>query len=140
MTIRQLKKIMHKTLAGSMALWLSGVVFLFCCETLNARSMTTESCPLAKMSEHCDKAKQANNPSVSLTNETSMDCCGFLPIVFDKSRKIDQVQKQAAVAPAMIAVKFTLPAIHGDSHSFDAFTSRIPDRHGTFIKNCVFRI
>ncbi|MBK6587793.1 MAG: hypothetical protein IPG22_05690 [Acidobacteria bacterium] len=140
MKAKTVKKIAHKTFAGFMALWLSGFVFLFCCETLNGQSMDMESCPLAKMSEHSDKAKQANSPVIGLTDESSMDCCGFLPIVFDKSRKINQTEKQIAPALTVVAIKFTLPTVTKITTSFPAFHKRTPDRHGTFIRNCVFRI
>lgn len=142
MTFRNLKKITHKTLAGFMALWLSGFIFLFCCSTLNAKTMEKESCPLAKMSKHCDKAKNANQnvPVVESTDESSFDCCGFLPVVFDKSRKIEQDQKQIAMTPKVIVVKFILPRPANISPTFTAFQSRVPNRHGTFMKNCVFRI
>lgn len=140
--LRKVKNITHKTIAGFMALWLSGFVFLFCCETLNAKSMAKESCPLAKMSKHCDKAKQTNvsTPVVGSGHEDSFDCCGFLPVVFDKSRKTEQNQKQIATSPNVIAVKFTLPRFVITPHPISEFQSRVLDRHGTFVKNCVFRI
>lgn len=142
MTAKTVKKIAQRSLAGFMALWLSGVVFLLCCQTMNANAMAAESCPLAKLSEHCDKAKKATEITsvVGLNQENSVDCCAFLPAVFDKARKIEQTQKQMAITPKSIAVRFKLQRPSNSSPTFPAFQSRVPDRHGTFIKNCVFRI
>lgn len=138
----KIKRTVRKILAGTMAVWLSGIVFLACCQQLNARSMEMESCPLAKMSEHCDKAtrQDADRAFVELTEQPSVDCCGFLPVVFDKSRKIEQAEKQVAITSSVVALKFSLPPILKITPSFSAFRSRTPDRHGIFVENCVFRI
>jgi len=139
MDLTLLKRIAHKTLAGFMAVWLSGVVFLLCCQQMNGAGTDAESCPLAKMSAHCDKAGPGFSFAES-TDETAMDCCGFLPAVFDKARKVEQTQKQFAVAQKPAALKFTLPPVSQNSPTITAFYSRIPDRQTTFVKNCVFRI
>lgn len=125
-----------------MAVWLSGVVFLLCCQTMNAKAMAAESCPLAKMSDHCDKAKKANQnvSAIELTRETSVDCCGFLHAVFDKARKIEQSQKQLAISAKVLPFRFTPPRAANTTRTLTASYSRVLDRHGTFVRNCVFRI
>lgn len=52
-----------------MAIRLSGVVFLFCCQEINGKAMEGDSCPLAKLSAHCDKAEK-NKTSRFTTNQT----------------------------------------------------------------------
>ena len=142
MTVGQVTKFTRKTLAGFMAVWLSGVLFLFCCEKINGKPMQAEICPLAKVSEHCDKAAKANADSsiIGLTESDCADCCGFLPAIFDKNRKIEREQKQIALATKTTALKFRVPLLTDNSPQVAAFYSRVPDRQGTFIKNCTFRI
>ena len=87
---KQIKKYLHRSLAGVMAVWLSGVVFLLCCQTTAAAMPDGDSCPMAKMSSHCDKMKQQNADS-AVFEAPPVNClnCGFLPVVFDKTRKIE---------------------------------------------------
>ena len=123
-----------------MAVWLSGVVFLVCCHPVAALP-TPDSCPMTKMSAHCDKRKKQNVYS-HFVQPPPAGCveCGFLPVVFDKSRKVDQVQKQAARPLEQIAVRFD-PLVYAEPRSATRAVYKrvlIPDR--IFIKNCVFRI
>src|SRR5688500_5529333 len=88
----------RKATAGLLAVWLSGFVLLFCCGAMKARA-GTESCPLAKAKSHCDKTNKAepNAPVFSADSGLRFDCCGFLPAVFDKARKIEKNQLAANV-------------------------------------------
>lgn len=136
---KKIMKYLHTSLAGVMAVWLSGVVFLFCCHPVAASPV--DSCPMAKMSAHCDKAKKQNNAS-HFIGPSPVDCiqCGYLPVVFDKARKVDQVHKQVTPAAERIAVHFdplvfVVPAVKAS-----AIYTRVPTRERIFIKNCVFRI
>ena len=142
MALEQLTKIVYKTLTGFMAIWLSGVVLLFCCEKMNGGQNEVESCPMAKMSAHCDKAAKADpNPAIfERDGADCVDCYGFFPAIFDKSRKVEPAQKQIALAPWQAAVKFTFRPVAVVSPLTTAFHTRVPDRHDIFIKNCVFRI
>src|SRR6185503_10406274 len=82
-----------KTIAGFLTLWLSGVLFLFCGQM--SAMEPAEFCPFGKGKSHCDKAK-AENDSPLVSKESSgqkLDCCGFLPAVFDKNRKVEKGQK-----------------------------------------------
>ena len=133
-------KLARVSLAGIMAVWLSGVVLLFCCHPVVA-SPAAYSCPMAKMSAHCDKAKKHTADSHVVTRPTA-DCieCGFLPVVFDKSRKVDQVQKQAAPTAERIAVRFD-PLVFVDVKPEPVASYRwAPSFDRVFIRNCVFRI
>jgi hypothetical protein len=129
---------LHTSLTGVLVVWLSGVVFLFCCHPVAA---APDTCPMAKMSTHCDKAKKQNAASHVIA-PAPVDCiqCGFLPVVFDKSRKVDLVQKQAPLAAERIAVRFDPLAFTVPAAKIPAFYSRLAVRDSIFIKNCVFRI
>jgi len=142
MGLRHLNKIVHKALTGFMAVWLSGVVFLLCCQTMNAKAIAAESCPLAKKSEHCNKAKKAirKGPFIEFKGESRVECCSFLQAVFDKARKVEQGQEQVAIAPKVSPVRFVPPIPESILPTFTVTHSRVQDRHGTFLRNCVFRI
>ena len=136
------RQIMQKTVAGFMAVWLSGFVFLFCCGD-TAKAAEVEFCPMAKASHHCDSAADENKDSdtVSRAGGVCIDCCAFLPAVFDKARKIDQPQ-QPVVAPERIAVvaKRITPRLTRTVEVAAGYRARLPDKSGTFISNQVFRI
>ena len=143
MTLAKFKMTMHKTIAGFMAIWLSGVVFLFCCEKINGTSVTADSCPLAKMSSHCDKAARAylNSPVIERTDAECVDCCGFLPAIFDKARNIERTQKEIAVTLKPVALRFK--AVYSGKYPAPITTivrSHVADKQTTFVQNCVFRI
>lgn len=138
---QKVRKYLHASLTGLMAVWLSGVVFLFCCHSVGASPAGTDTCPLAKMSAHCDKAKKQNANS-HVVEPSLVDCieCGFLPVIFDKSRKIDRVQKQAARAAERIAIEFDPLVFTVTRAKPKTFYTRVPTHDKVFIKNCVFRI
>ena len=133
---------MHRTLTGFMALWLSGVVFLLCCDTANGNAMSPEFCPLAKTSSHCDKGTIADStsPSVADLEQNSLECCTILATVFDKTRKIERAQSQAVTDPKLFALRFISPAVAGHNQPHSLPASRVSDKHHLFIQNCVFRI
>ncbi len=129
-------------ISGSLIVWLSGIVFLFCCEMPKAQASTAESCPLAKKN-NCSKQSNAETLSgfASIqTNQPAIDCCKFLPLVFDKARKIEKTQKAEAV---QTIVKVFQPVFSVVNHSFPApknFHSVVIKRENIHLKNCVFRI
>lgn len=84
--------------AGLLAVWMSGVVFLFCCGASSARAAGAESCPLAKKSR-CDKSstdEDAVRFEAAQDGCPAFNCCGFLPEVFDKIKKAEQSRQIAA--------------------------------------------
>jgi hypothetical protein len=90
-------KLAHKGLAGFLALWISGIIFLLCCEITKAQAASMDNCPLSRMRSHCDKTKK-NLASRILSNQRDtreIDCCGFIPAVFDKARKIQKIEQVA---------------------------------------------
>jgi len=142
MNVKQLRIITHKAFAGFMALWLSGVVFLFCCEEINGRSMEADSCPLAKMSAHCDKANKAEGSEVvaNQTDQQAIECCGFIAIFFDKTRMVESNQQPSAAAPAFVIAQ---PRLISGPTAFPpakSYRSTALLRNNTFLKNRTFRI
>ena len=104
MILRQKGKQLTRATAGFLAVWLSGVVFLFCCEMMpqvQAASSENENCPLAKLHNSCDKS-DGENQSAAIEKESSvLECCAMLPRVFDKARKIEKTQKIEKIASAV---------------------------------------
>lgn len=136
----QLRKYARVSLAGFMSVWLSGIVFLFCCHGVSA-SPAAETCPMAKMSSHCDNAKKQNADSY-IVEPSPADCieCGYLPVVFEKTRKLEQVQKQAARIEKAVAVQLRQPETEDLTEMPRTVFTRVSFPKKIFIKNCVFRI
>jgi hypothetical protein len=138
-----LQRSAKKVLAGTMIFWLSGLLFLFCCEMpTHAQADESDSCPLAKIN-HCDKKTAGENSlqSAALQAETKgFDCC-ILPNIFDKARKVENVPPIVyAAAPAITisAPKFLPAKIEFDFPAI--YQSPVLSRHETYLKNRVFRI
>jgi len=135
-------KITQRTVAAFMALWLSGFVFLFCCGPTKAAVEETKSCPLAKQAHHCDTANDQNEASdtVSRAQGVCVDCCGFLPAVFDKARKVDQPQPPVtAPESVLVAARLVTPRPIRIATAF-TYSTRFSDKSRTFISTQVFRI
>lgn len=141
-----------RVFAGLLALWMSGIVFLFCCGAMpnaKAQGLDAESCPLAKKGHHCDKSTGEKSPSdenavrfdANLADDSSFDCCGFLPLVFDRARKTENIKQVAAIAtaqaapnsPQFVFIKIEPKVAFG-------YQPRPLNRSGTYLKNRVFRI
>jgi hypothetical protein len=132
-----------RAIAALLAVWLSGVVFLFCCEMPNAQASEAESCPLRKTS-HCDKKlidETASQFDSFETENESINCCRFMSQVFDKARKLETNQQPSDIATTVVVVlppKFSFLKIN--SPSFIAYQSAIHNRGSTYLRNRVFRI
>ena len=132
----------RKTLAGFMAIWLSGVVFLLCCHVQNTMAAGMESCPLVKLGAHCDKAdKEKDSEKVEKqSTEPGMDCCAFIPVLFEKTRTRDSNQQIAIVAPTTVVVKPRLVAVQINFAPAYPYLSTVLIKSDTFLKNRTFRI
>lgn len=131
-----------RIIAGLLAVWLSGVVFLFCCEMPMAKAAEAESCPLAK-TNHCHKKSAGADVSqfVSLqTDDRTFDCCRFPSQVFDKARKIETIQQTAAVATIVKVAPPQFSFVETNFKRREIHQSFIRNRGSTFLRNCVFRI
>ena len=132
----------QRIISSVLVVWLSGVALLFCCGNMETRAAAAESCPLAKTS-HCDKQSggEKNVDSARFQKETfAFDCCGFLPKVFDKARKIEKIPQ---VAAASAAVKIRAPKFSFAGAAVKApkaYEPPVHNRGSTYLKNCVFRI
>ena len=103
-----------------------------------------EFCPLAKAKSHCNKSEKSKTDDSAILLEQSdnkkYDCCGFLPAVFDKARKIEKNPQAANVTSK---VKVERPQFSGVVNDFEiaaVYHSPNKNREKLFIKNCVFRI
>lgn len=124
-----------------MALWLSGVVFLLCCDMPKAEAASADSCPLSRLQNHCDKARNNRQLLTRSNQETEKaDCFGFIPAVFDKARKIQKIEPvvhaETLVSPAPPASLL----VQNAPRSALAYRSNVANGRNIFIKNCVFRI
>jgi hypothetical protein len=135
-------RLTQRIISGALVIWLSGVVLLFCCGNMQARVSEADSCPLAKAG-HCDKQAVSENAVdfASFQRETgAFDCCGFLPKVFDKARKIEKIPQPATAATVakISAPKFSFVVQRVESPK--VYQPAIRNRGSTYLKNCVFRI
>jgi hypothetical protein len=140
----------QRIVSGVLVFWLSGIVLLFCCGNMEARAAeAADSCPLAKMS-HCNRQQQQaspdgeDNPDFAVFQKQSraFDCCGFLPKVFDKARKLEK-NPQVALTAAATTEKISAPKFSFAVYAAEApriYQPAVRNRGSTYLKNCVFRI
>jgi hypothetical protein len=144
MTAKVFRFYTKQFLAASLAVWLSGVAFLFCCETRKAQAsgLEAENCPLAKAHNSCNKsANKHQSQFASIETERAiLECCKMLPQIFDKARKIEKVQKAGQIAAS---AKVSRPKFLFVKYEFKrpkTFHSLVLNREDTYLKNCIFRI
>jgi hypothetical protein len=130
-----------KFLAGSLIFWLSGIIFLFCCEMPAVQAAEKDSCPLAKAS-HCNKktSDEDSGKNVSVKpGDQAFDCCIF-PGVFDKARKVEKNPQTSAIAQftKVSSPVFGQPKV--ESGIPNTYRPLVLNRSGTYLKNRVFRI
>jgi hypothetical protein len=144
MAVMPIKTFARKTLAGFMALWLSGFVFLFCAIAMYGEPADAASASMDGMSEHCKKAMAAKSENTTADvverAEENVDCCAFFPAVFDRNRKLERTEKAQLVSTQPTTVRLDVAPTVNHRPNFVRFTPYIPDRQYTFIKNRVFRI
>lgn len=145
MAVMPIKTFARKTLAGFMALWLSGFVFLFCAIAMYGEPVDAESASMDSMSEHCKKAMAARSANkagavVERAAGDNVDCCGFLPAAFDRNRKLERSEKAKVLSTQPTPVRFDAAPFVNQRPILVTFKPYIPDRQYTFIKNRVFRI
>jgi len=125
-----------------LSVWLSGVVFLFCCEMPNAQASEAESCPLRKTS-HCDKKPSDETVSRYASFETenkTIDCCRVASQVFDKARKLETNQQSAEAATVIKLSPPNFSFRKTNLQSSTAYQSVVRNRGSTYLRNRVFRI
>ena len=139
--MRVIKRLTKLAVTGSMMIWLSGFVFLLCCATAGAQ-VEDAFCPLTKSAAHCDKSKSDGLDAAGRPRERqSVECCGFLPLVFDKVRKLDGhgtvvlASSDVLIRPDRTRLK--LVSMVSPIFGYRAFT--IP-KNQTFLRNRTFRI
>jgi hypothetical protein len=129
-------------LAAFLAVWLSGIAFLICCRPMTAANSAEAFCPLAKMGGHCDKAndEQALSWNTEATDDCGVKGCAYLPIVFDKSRKIEKTQKYAVPASTVVLANFAPPTASRILSSAAVSYDRISYDNRILSRNCILRI
>lgn len=133
--------------SGLLAVWMSGIVFLFCCGAPNIKAANEESCPLAKIG-HCNKssdgkyAKDANalNFETFENNGLAFDCCSFFPTIFYKARNVEKIQQIAEIPVKLKVETAALVFIKVKTNTSINYRPRLPNQSGTYLKNRVFRI
>ena len=134
--------ITKRILSGLLAIWMSGFVLLFCCGTSSARAAEKDSCPLVKK-DHCSKSKETEKVSqfeTVLDDNSTFDCCGVLPQLLDKVRKVE-INRQFAALPATLDItRLSVFPIQSKERNFFEYRPPMLDRSGTYLKNHVFRI
>ena len=138
----QTRRIIRKSVSGFMALWLSGFVFVFCCYANSAVKQMTEFCPMHTASHHCDgnMGQSDSSDTVDHVEQVCFDCCGYLPAVFDKARKVDQPQPPVtAPERVVVATRLLTPRPLRSTTEF-TYSTRLSDKSRTFISTQVFRI
>jgi hypothetical protein len=137
----QTKHIICKGLSGFMALWLSGFVFLFCCYASSGVKHVTEFCPMHTASHHCDGGIEQNDPSTAVdrVDGVCFHCCGYLPAVFDKARKVDQPAPLIAPEEVVAVARLFTPR-PTRTPLVNTYRARLADKSRTFISTQVFRI
>ena len=137
----QTKHIIRKTVAGFMTLWLSGFVFVFCCYASSTTAHQTDFCPMGKQAHHCDTPMDQNDvpDAVGRLEGICFDCCGYLPAVFDKARKVDRPAPVTAPLRAATTTR-TLTVTPVKELPASEYRARLADKSRTFISTQVFRI
>ena len=131
------RKYVRMSLSGLLAVWLTGVVFLFCCGKIGAMPDADMG-----MSNDCPMSHTENTgvPFAASSSNDHVDCCGFLPAVFDKTRKVERDQQQVATASGLVVLRYVLPAIASHRATPISTHVRIGPQVDLPITNCVLRI
>ena len=141
--MKQFRKYCRKTLAGFMSVWLSGIALLLFCQT-PAQAKGSDFCPLAKASKaksHCNHSTSRNSKSDLFTQRApeSVDCCAFIPAIFDKNRKKDRHPQPVTVTEKPVQLRLKIrPARRGWQKMVQATFRASPGR--IFIKHRALRI
>ncbi len=86
----------------ALAVWLSGIVLVLCCNVPMAQAETIV-CPLAKKS-NCAKSSEKDLRKSFIAESPILDCCAYSVQIFDKARKIEfQPQTAEVVETVKIA-------------------------------------
>jgi hypothetical protein len=109
---------------------------------MTAANSAEAFCPLAKMGGHCDKAndEQALSWNTEATDDCGVKGCAYLPIVFDKSRKIEKTQKYAVPASTVVLANFAPPTASRILSSAAVSYDRISYDNRILSRNCILRI
>lgn len=137
----------RRFVAVTLVVWLIGFGCLVGCElNVSAASAVVvqadgaESCPMNAEGHDCCQQATENGDELSFgtlpLSTGKMACCPLLDEVADPARKIRIAHEQPA---AITSEVFFAPEAHV-LRKFSRVFVRMPDRGGTFLRVCVFRI
>lgn len=137
------RQIFNKIISAALIFWLSGLMFLLCCEAPKTNGEITDSCPLAK-NNHCLRTgKVVLELSAFAAFQSAgqtLDCC-ILPSIFDKARKIEpNLQSTAGISPAVKIAEPVFFIAESNTGFSKIYRPPVSTRQKTYLKNCVFRI
>jgi hypothetical protein len=130
----------QEIISSLLVVWLSGFVFLFCCGTTEIEAKDN-FCPLSKAKKHCDKSETgSSSDSLRQASNEDFDCCGFLPAVFDKARKIEKNPATANLSGEIKIESVKFSSVKIENAVAEIYQPPIFYKEKTFIKNCVLLI
>jgi hypothetical protein len=137
----KLRRKTKRIFTAALAFWLSGIVILFCCGNMPAKtaSAETESYSPEKKG-HCTKTAATEDSGYSFKKQPSFDGCFFPAKIFDKVRKLEKSPETSRVAET---IEIAAPKFLTFEKSFEApkfHRSFVRNRGSTHLQNCVFRI
>jgi len=143
----QIGHTIRRSVAVTLVVWLIGFGCLVVCElnvsaapVVGVQADGAESCPMnAGGHDYCQQATE-NGDELSFgtlpLSTDKMACCPLLGEVADPARKIRIVYERPA---AITSEVFFAPEARA-VRIFSRMHVRVPDRGGTFLRDCVFRI
>src|SRR3982750_1633983 len=135
---RQLRITAHRCCTAFLAVWITGIAFIFCCPA-RATNAQTQACPLATRDD-CKGSRKSAGKVLTRSEASTAACCTFLSAVFDKARKIEKLDRFPTIYP------FTTPFTRLAQGPFQVFSrattyvSPACSGQPVFVRNCVFRI
>jgi len=143
----QMGHTIRRFVAVTLVVWLIGFGCLVGCE-LNVSAVPAvgmqadgaESCPMNANGHDCCQQATENGDELSFgtlpLSTGKMACCPLLDEVADPAKKIRIVHARPA---AIMSEVFVAPEARA-VRLFSRVSVRVPDRGGTFLRVCVFRI
>lgn len=137
----KLKKTLNIVVVISLAIWLSGAACLFGCEMAGAKSDAKSVANTSMLANHscCKRAKgkKAANPVDEFPNPSTNDSrCPFAKQPTEQASK----SKTEIAHALLVANNVRLIQKREKIQSSFSNRTRLPDRGGTHLQNCVFLI
>lgn len=132
------RRITKRIFTIALAVWLSGIVLVLCCNMPTAQAETIV-CPLAQK-DNCAKSSEKVLRESFIVESPILDCCAYPAQVFDKARKIEFQPQTAEVVETVKTVAPKISFSRTIVKKERVYQSFVHNRAKTHLKNCVFRI